>query len=55
MKTMMTLEMWKELEPVLAKLNAGYKVDFDNHNGIDEMVVHIDTIGIMRQEVPDEA
>ena len=55
MKTMITLEMWSELEPVLARLNAGYKVDFDNHNGIAEMLIHIDTIGIMRRELPDEA
>lgn len=50
MKTRMTMDMWKELEPVLAKLGAGYKVDFDNHNGIPEMVIHMDTIGIMLPE-----
>lgn len=55
MKTMMTLEMWNELEPVLAKLNAGYKIDFDNHNGIAEMLIHIDSIGVMRRELQNEA
>ena len=47
MKTRMTLEMWHELEPVLAKLNAGYKVDFDNHLDANEMIIHIDTIGVL--------
>lgn len=50
MKTRMTMEMWTQLEPVLAKLNAGYKVDFDNHNGIPEMLIHVDTISIMRRD-----
>jgi hypothetical protein len=50
MKTRMTVEMWHELEVVMAKLGAGYKVDFDSHNGIPEMVIHVDTIGVMRPE-----
>ena len=50
MKTRMTMDMWKELELVLAKLNAGYKVEFDNHHGIPEMLIYVDTIGIMRPE-----
>lgn len=54
MKTMMTSDMWRELESVLAKLNTGYKIDFDNHNGVVEMLVHIDTIGVTRRELPDE-
>lgn len=49
MKTRMTMEMWKEVEAVLAKNDAGYKVDFDNHNGIPEMLIHVDTISIMRR------
>ncbi len=53
MKTIMTLEMWKEVEAVLAKNGAGYKVDYDNHNGIPEMVIHIDTIGVLRREVTE--
>ena len=51
MKTRMTEKMWQELEPVLAKLNAGYKVEFDNHHGIPEMLVYVDTIGIMRLDM----
>lgn len=50
MKTMINMPMWLELEAVLTKLNVGYKVDFDNHNGIAEMLIHVDTISIMRRE-----
>jgi hypothetical protein len=50
MKVMMTVDMWKEVEAVLAKNGAGYKVDFDNHHGIPEMLISIDTIGVMRRE-----
>lgn len=50
MKVMMTIDMWKEVEAVLAKNGAGYKVDFDNHHGIPEMLISIDTIGVMRRE-----
>ena len=53
MKTMMTMEMWRELEPVLAKLNVGYKVEFDNHNDIDEMLIYIDPIGVMRPDTDE--
>lgn len=51
MKTMMTLDMWQEIEPVLARNGVGYKVIFDNHNGIEEMVINIDTIGLMRRDL----
>ena len=54
MKTMMTIEMWDELEPVLAKLGAGYKVIYDNHHGIPEMVIQMDSIGVMRYDVSDK-
>jgi hypothetical protein len=48
MKTIMTTDMWRELEAVLAKLNVGYVVSFDNHNGTDEMLINVSTIGVMR-------
>ena len=48
MKTRMTMDMWKELEQVLAKLGVGYKVDFDSYNGIPEILIYVDTIGIMQ-------
>lgn len=51
MKTMINMPMWQELEEVLTKLNVGYKVNFDNHHGIAEMLISVDTIGIMRREV----
>lgn len=54
MKTMMTMEMWNELEPILAKLGAGYKVIYDNHNGTPEMVIQMDSIGVMRYDVSDK-
>lgn len=50
MKTMINMAMWKELEHVLCKLNVGYKVGFDNHHGIPEMLITVDTIGLMRRE-----
>ena len=54
MKDMINLEMWNKLETVLTKLNVGYKVDFDNHNGFNEMIINIDTFGIMRDDVDNE-
>lgn len=54
MKTRMNMEMWRELEQKLLQLGAGYKVDVDNHHGIPEMVIHIDTIGVMVREENEE-
>ena len=51
MKSVITLEMWKELESVLAKINAGYNVVFDDHHGINEMIIDIHTIGVMRTDI----
>lgn len=51
MKSVITLEMWHELEAVLAKINAGYNVIFDNHHGINEMIIEIHTIGVMRTDI----
>lgn len=54
MKTLMNEKMWRELEKTLIQLGAGYKVDIDNHHGIPEMVIHIDTIGVMiREEITE--
>lgn len=50
MKTMVNMKMWNDLEKVLASLNVGYKVSFDDHNGIAEMIIEVDTIGILRPE-----
>lgn len=51
MKTMMTVDMWREVEQILIKNDVGYKVDIDNHHGIPEMVIHIDSIGVMRTDI----
>lgn len=54
MKTRMNEKMWRQLEEVLHKLGAGYKVDVDNHLGTPEMVIHIDTIGVMLPNLKEE-
>jgi hypothetical protein len=54
MKARMNIKMWCELEQKLVQLGAGYKVDVDNHLGIPEMVIHIDTIGVMLPELKEE-
>lgn len=54
MKTRMTLEMWRDLETVLIKLGASYKVDVDNHHGVPEQVIHVDSIGVMRYDLKEE-
>ena len=47
MKICLNEDMWYQLEEALHKLGVGYKVDVDNHHGIPEMIIHIDTIGVM--------
>jgi len=54
MKTHMNEKMWRQLEEVLHRLGAGYKVDIDNHHGIPELVIHIDTIGVMLSDLKEE-
>lgn len=54
MKARMSVKMWRELEQTLIQLGAGYKVDADNHLGIPEMVIHIDTIGVLLAEEEEE-
>lgn len=54
MKARMSVKMWRELEQKLIQLGAGYKVDVDNHLGIPEMVIHIDTIGVLLAEEKEE-
>lgn len=48
------LEMWHELETVLAKLNVGYNVLFDNHNGINEMIIETHAISVMRTDIQND-
>jgi hypothetical protein len=48
MKTRITFDDWKSLEPILMQYRIGYKVIFDDHHGTAEMIIDIDTINIMR-------
>ena len=51
MVTRLNTEMWKELEMVLIKYGAGYKVEIDNHLGKPELNIHLDTIKVFMPEV----
>lgn len=51
MKNLMTYENWSDLEKLLAKLGVGYQVMYDNHNGIPEMIIDINSIGIYRYDM----
>lgn len=50
MKSLMTYDNWLELEHKLASLGVGYRVTYDNHLGVPEMIITIDTIGIYRND-----
>lgn len=50
MKSLMTYDNWLELEHKLASLSVGYKVTYDNHLGVPEMIITIDTIGVYRTD-----
>lgn len=50
MKNYITKEMWSQLENSLAKYNIGYSVVFDDHKGIPEMIITVNTISINRPE-----
>ena len=50
MKTMISYSDWPSLEELLMRLRIGYKVQFDDHHGVAEMLIDINTIGIMRWE-----
>lgn len=50
MKTMISYSDWPNLEELLMRLRIGYQVQFDDHHGVAEMLININTIGIMRWE-----
>lgn len=50
MKTMISYSDWPSLEELLMRLRVGYQVQFDDRHGVAEMLIDIDTIGIMRWE-----
>lgn len=51
MKATILIEDWLDLEEILAKLQIGYKVNYDKHNGIPEMLIDLDTISVHRREL----
>ena len=54
MKTMISYSDWPNLEELLMRLRIGYKIQFDDHHGVAEMLIDINTIGIMRWEEDKE-
>lgn len=50
MKNYITKEMWSQLENIFAKYNIGYSVMFDDHKGVPEMIITVNTISINRPE-----
>ena len=50
MKTMISYSDWPSLEELLMRLRIGYQVQFDDHHSVAEMLIDINTIGIMRWE-----
>lgn len=50
MKVPMSFEDWKKFEEILMCLRLGYNVIFDDHNGIAEMVIDINTISVYRHD-----
>lgn len=49
-KIQISFAAWQELEPVLMKHRIGYEVQFDDHNGTAEMLIHIQNLGVYRGE-----
>lgn len=50
MKIMISYADWQKLEKALMDVRVGYQVQFDDHHGVAEMLIDINTIGIMRWE-----
>ena len=50
MKTMISYADWQKLEKALMDVRVGYQVQFDDHHGVAEMLIDVNTIGIMRWE-----
>lgn len=49
-KTLISCADWKNLEKALMDARVGYEVIFDDHNGIAEMIIDIQQIGVYRHE-----
>lgn len=51
-KTLISYTDWQKLEKALMDARVGYEVIFDDHNGIAEMVIDVQQIGVYRYETP---
>lgn len=46
MRTLITKEVWGQIQIALAKAGIGYTVSFDNHHGSIEKIIEIEPFGI---------
>ena len=51
-KTLISYADWQKLEKALMDARVGYEVIFDDHNGIAEMIIDVQQIGVYRYETP---
>ena len=51
-KTLISYADWQKLEKALMDVRVGYEVIFDDHNGISEMIIDVQQIGVYRYETP---
>lgn len=49
-KTLISYVDWQKLEKALMNARVGYEVIFDDHNGVAEMLIDVQSIGVMRWE-----
>lgn len=49
-KTLISYADWQKLEEALMDVRVGYEVIFDDHNGIAEMIIDVQQIGVYRHE-----
>ena len=49
-KTLISYVDWQKLEKALMDARVGYEVIFDDHNGVAEMLIDVQSIGVMRWE-----
>ena len=51
-KTLISYADWQKLDKALMDARIGYEVIFDDHNGIAEMIIDVQQIGVYRYETP---
>lgn len=49
-KTLISYADWQKLEKALMDARVGYEVIFDDHNGIAEMIIDVQQMGVYRYE-----